>query len=193
MGIYIENANRVVIGGNLCNLNGTHGIYVNEGIPIISGNSCAGNTTRGIGSTATVTNGICSDNLLDGNNPNYTALGNLSGLDTNIMINPGGSGNEDGTFTRVRAFTSTDATPSVKNGKTFKTANAGATTITMFDDGVVGQEITVIFNDTNTTIDFTGTNLKGNVGVDFVGAVGDVMTGTFDGTNWYFNVQDNTP
>ena len=36
-------------------------------------------------------------------------------------------------------------------------------------------------------------NLKGNAGADFVGAAGDVMTGVFDGTNWYFNVQDNTP
>lgn len=89
-----------------------------------------------------------------------------------------------------------DTTPTVAVGgkkQAFKTQSTGATTITMFDDGVVGQEITVIFADANTTIDFTGTNLKGNGGVDFTGAVGDVMTGVFDGTNWYFQVHDNTP
>lgn len=89
-----------------------------------------------------------------------------------------------------------DSTPSVAVGgrrQSFKTQSTNPTTITMFDDGVSGQEITVIFNDANTTIDFTGTNLKGNGGVDFTGAVGDVMTGVFDGTNWYFQMSDNTP
>lgn len=89
-----------------------------------------------------------------------------------------------------------DSTPTVEVGgkrHTFKTQSKSLTRITAFDDGVVGQEITVIFNDDNTTIDFTGTTLKGNGGVDFTGAKGDVMTGVFDGTNWYFQVHDNTP
>lgn len=89
-----------------------------------------------------------------------------------------------------------DATPSVAVGgrrMSFKTQSAVPTTITAFDDGVIGQEITVLFADANTTIDFTGTTLKGNIGVDFAGAVGDIMTGIFDGTNWYFQVHDNTP
>jgi hypothetical protein len=191
-GINVVNCVSANIEGNHCNSNGTHGIHVDYGVYVIEGNTCRANTTRGIGTTVNTTDGTCAHNLLDGNNPNYTGNGNMKGLDTNIMINPGVTGNENGTFTRVRTFTSTDATPSVKNGKVFKTANAGATTITTFDDGVVGQEVTVIFNDTNTTIDFTGTNLKGNVGADFVGAVGDVMTGFFDGTDWFFQVQDNT-
>ncbi len=192
-GINVANCVSANIEGNHCNSNGTHGIHVDYGVYVIEGNSCRANTTRGIGTTANTTDGTCAHNLLDGNNPNYTGHGNMKGLDTNIMINPGVTGNEDGEYPRVRSFTSTDATPSVKNGKTFKTANDAPTTITMFDNGVAGQEITVIFNDTNTTIDFTGTNLKGNVGADFTGAAGDVMTGAFDGTNWYFNVQDNTP
>lgn len=86
--------------------------------------------------------------------------------------------------------------PSVAFGAkrhTFKTNNSNPTTIESFTGGYAGQEITVIFGDANTTIDFTGTSLKGNGGSDFTGAVGDVMTGVFDGTNWYFNVQDNTP
>lgn len=97
---------------------------------------------------------------------------------------------------RLPNLTLNDTTPSVAVGGkriSFKTQSTNPTTITMFDDGVVGQEITVLFEDANTTIDFTGTNLKGNVGVDFVGAVGDVMTCVFDGTNWLCQVHDNTP
>lgn len=97
---------------------------------------------------------------------------------------------------RMPNLTLNDATPSVAVGgrrQSFKTQSVNPTTITAFDDGAVGQEITVIFNDANTTVDFTGTTLKGNGGVDFTGAVGDVMTGVFDGTNWYFQVHDNTP
>ncbi len=52
-------------------------------------------------------------------------------------------------------FADADATPSVAGGgKVFITANTGATTITDFDDGRAGQEIVVIINDGNTTIDF---------------------------------------
>jgi hypothetical protein len=89
-------------------------------------------------------------------------------------------------------FTASDATPTVQGGNLFKTANALATTITAFDDGANGQEITVIINDANTTIDFTGTTLKGNAGVDWTPTTGDHMVCMFDGTNWYCNVSDNT-
>lgn len=76
---------------------------------------------------------------------------------------------------------------------TFITNNTNPTTISAFDNGFRGQEITVIFNDANTTIDFTSTTLKGNAGVDFTGAATDVMTCVYDGTNWYCQVHDNTP
>jgi hypothetical protein len=91
-----------------------------------------------------------------------------------------------------RAFTSLDATPSVKGGVCFKTANAGATTITDFDDGIDGQEITVVIDDANTTVDFTSTNLKGNAGADWTPAQYDHMVCTYDGTYWYCRVSDNT-
>jgi hypothetical protein len=90
-------------------------------------------------------------------------------------------------------FTASDATPSVSTGAVFKTANAVGTTITTFDDGVAGQSITVIISDNNTTIDFTGTTLKGNGGVNWSPAWGDHMKCVFDGTNWYCDVSDNTP
>ena len=53
---------------------------------------------------------------------------------------------------QIITFTDGDATPSVGKGTMFKTANTGATTITIFDDGYVGQEVTVLFADNNTTL-----------------------------------------
>lgn len=89
--------------------------------------------------------------------------------------------------------TSLDATPSVRGSEYLTTANGGATTITAFDDGVAGQSLLVKIGDANTTIDFSGTTLKGNAGVDWTPASGDSMRGTFDGTNWYFTTVDATP
>lgn len=63
----------------------------------------------------------------------------------------------------------------------------------MFDDGVNGQDIRVVFGDNNTEIDFTGTNLKGNGGVDWSPSSGDHMTCVFDGSSWYCDCHDNTP
>lgn len=92
----------------------------------------------------------------------------------------------------IQNFTDADATPSVAQGMYFKTANTGGTTITDFNDGFTGQVIKVIINDANTTIDFTGTNLKGNGGVDWTPGSGDHMTCIFDGTNYYCDISDNT-
>lgn len=90
------------------------------------------------------------------------------------------------------SFADGDATPDVSQGKVFKTANTGVTTITTFDGGVQGMVITVIIKDNQTTIDFTGTNLKGNVGVDWSPSNDDHMTCAYDGTDWFCDISDNT-
>lgn len=73
-------------------------------------------------------------------------------------------------------FAEDDATPSVLGGTLFVTANANATTITDFGDGVEGQEIVVLIGDAVTTIDFsTGTNITGNGGSDLTAAAGDTI------------------
>lgn len=95
-------------------------------------------------------------------------------------------------FDSFRTFTAQDATPSVKGTSNFKTANANPTTITMFDDGIDGQVIRVVINDADTTIDFSGTHLKGNAGVDWTPASGDWMECVFDGTDWFCSVHDTT-
>lgn len=95
----------------------------------------------------------------------------------------------------IKPFVDGDATPSIltSNDNTlFKTANTGSTTITDFDDGYAGQSIDVIIGDANTTIDFTASGLKGNVGANWSPTTGDHMTCVYDGTDWYCTVSDNT-
>ena len=87
-----------------------------------------------------------------------------------------GSGN---TFV---TFADGDATPSVATGNLFK-HHASTETITMFDNGLSGQIITVI-STAAITYDVTGTNLKGG-SADIATANGDVTQWCFDGTNWY--------
>jgi len=92
----------------------------------------------------------------------------------------------------VIAFGSSDTTPSVANGRLFKTNNFNAATIIRdFDEGFVGQEITVLIGDDNTTVDFTAGNLKGNGGSDWSPSQGDNMTCIYDGLNWYCDVNTN--
>lgn len=91
-----------------------------------------------------------------------------------------------------QTFTDADTTPDISGGRNFKTANSGATTITMLDGGTDGQTIRVVFGDSNTTIDFTGTNLKGNAGADWSPTQNDHMICTFDGTDWFCDISDNT-
>jgi hypothetical protein len=92
----------------------------------------------------------------------------------------------------VVTFDASDATPSVAAGTVFKTANASATTITMFDGGSAGQIIWVLINDNNTTIDFTGTNLEGNNGANWSPVSGDHLSAVFISPSWYCTVSNNT-
>lgn len=81
-------------------------------------------------------------------------------------------------------------TPSVGGARKFATANTAPTTITAFLEGKPGQEIIVKIGDANTTIDFTGTTLKGNAGANWSPGSGDFMRCTFDGTNWLCQITE---
>lgn len=78
-------------------------------------------------------------------------------------------------------FGATDATPSVATGNLFKTG--GMVMFTDFDDGIVGQIITIIAAHSG-MFDVTDTNLKGGT-TDISYASGDVTTWVYDGTYWY--------
>ena len=92
----------------------------------------------------------------------------------------------------IQTFAAGDATPSVLGHNLWKTGNSAATSITDFDNGRVGQVIRVIIKDVNTTIDFTGSGLKGNAGVDWSPTTNDHMTCVYDGTDWFCDISDNT-
>jgi hypothetical protein len=86
-------------------------------------------------------------------------------------------------------FTANDATPDVRSGENFKTANTAPTTITQFDlphaVSAIGKKIHVLIDDANTTVSFSGANLKGNGGVDWAPASqGDFLTATWTGSVW---------
>ena len=87
--------------------------------------------------------------------------------------------NTAGTF---GTFSASDTTPSVRDGNLWKT-HASSQTLTTFDDGVVGQIITVI-STAAVVYDVTGTTLKGGTS-DITTASGDVTNWVYDGTNWY--------
>jgi len=75
-----------------------------------------------------------------------------------------GHGHWDNTNTeRIPYFTDGDTTPSVAGSDVWRTANTGATTITDFDDGYIGQTIYIVVTDDVTKLDLTGTHLKNNL------------------------------
>ena len=93
-------------------------------------------------------------------------------------------------LSQLNDFASGDATPACRpDFDVYRTANATPTTITDFDGvsvgaGDVGRAITVMVNDANTTLDFSGSKLVGNEGVDWVASVGDTLHAVWDGTDW---------
>ncbi len=89
----------------------------------------------------------------------------------------------------IETFNDGATTPSVAGDQTFyKTANTAPTTLSDLLDGRSGQVVTIVFGDANTTVDFTGTNLIGNGGVDFVAELNEQMRCLYDGTNWFCDV-----
>lgn len=92
------------------------------------------------------------------------AVNNRLGYDLNVtgFVTAAIDGNGINTI-----FASGDATPSVAaRTRRYQTANATPTVITDFDDTVDGDDFFVLIADANTTLDFTGTNIRGNNGVD---------------------------
>lgn len=83
----------------------------------------------------------------------------------------------------IATFTNGDTTPSVLGASSFKTANAGATSITNFDDGYEGQVITIVAQDANTRIiNNANTVLVG--GIDYIMNNNDSVTLMLVGSKW---------
>lgn len=85
----------------------------------------------------------------------------------------------------VGTFTDLDTTPSVFGHKIWKT-NSSVVTITNFDDAYDGKELTIIFANSNVTIE-SNTFIKLASGVNFTGTADDILKVVYDRTNnvWY--------
>ena len=79
-------------------------------------------------------------------------------------------------------FIATDTTPSVKNHRKWIANNAGATTVTQFDDGQNGQEIKIL-GDGFTTV-ANNANIKTNTAANKLLAANKVYTFVKFGTLW---------
>ncbi|TSA53232.1 MAG: right-handed parallel beta-helix repeat-containing protein [Actinobacteria bacterium] len=150
----------VSMQSNMIRSNSTHGLHVTEvdvgsvTQSIVIGNNVTGNTTSDLRIDPT-------DVTIEGNIFNTT-----SGSSPNLY----------------KTFTNLDTTPSVSGRKFFRTNNTAPTTITMFDDGTPGQEITIYFADANTTIT-DGGNLK--LSAAFTSTADDTMQLVFTAGVWY--------
>lgn len=82
------------------------------------------------------------------------------------------------------SYTPADTTPTVLGQKFLSITNAGPVTITNLDDGHARQEITLLFNDANTTIQ-DGSNFQLSGGVNFVSTANDTLSLVKLGTVWY--------
>jgi len=153
-----ENMQDVQIIGNSCSNHSLGNIQVTSTSPatlngvVVSNNICR-DATAGIfiaeAIAGEITNAIVSNNVCLGSS---TVDLRLSLVDVVIAAN------KYGTQTDVLflTFTDADTSPSVKGRTFYQASNTGATTITTFDDGFVGQEITVFASNGNTTLGHGG-------------------------------------
>lgn len=116
----------------------------------------------------------------------------LAFFSTASAIPPGTFVSQGRTTTRLglnfqdwTAFTANDTTPDIYGETNFKTANTGSTTISDFDNGIVGDLITVYVNDGNTVFDFAGGTLYGNGGAAYTATQNDILQFMkVDATHW---------
>jgi hypothetical protein len=120
-------------------------------------------------------------------NPWVTSISSIGQTSHYTLIGGDGLGYPDfmapGSFITKKIGTlANDATPTVLNGNVWLTG--GTTTITDFDDGVTGQEITIIAEHSITITD--GTNIFLNGSANFVMAATDTLTLICKADNkWY--------
>jgi hypothetical protein len=139
--------------GNITQRDGD--IYGNTGTPAIIYGNCAYGAIHDI--TLSLQNGdgangqptIVEGTYNNGTNSIDTATKNNTYVDTYAIRSF-----KNGVLLPdlVTAFANASTTPSVSLGRIFKTANAGATTITNFTFGFVGKQFTLRAGDANTTI-----------------------------------------
>ncbi|MHA1348079.1 MAG: hypothetical protein ACTSO3_16880, partial [Candidatus Heimdallarchaeaceae archaeon] len=132
--------------------------------------------------------------------------GEINSCDDNIIATGGKSGNVKMTssetagdytvtgtnhYSAFSTLTDDSATPNVSASDRWLCSNSNPTTITSFPGGIAGDQKFIKFTNGNTTVDFSGTTLKGNHGVDVTFNSGEYLNMTFDGTNWDCTIYHN--
>lgn len=91
---------------------------------------------------------------------------------------------------RVVELADGETTPSAAGRDVLKTNNTTPTTITEITGGEDGQTIRLIFQDANTSVDFSSANMIGNSGSTLNAKDDEFMVCTYDEDNdvWYCDV-----
>jgi hypothetical protein len=192
-GLDLNDCIQLHVSGNLIKAAGVQGISVASSTDVlVEGNFIRDSALRGVHITSTVTRAMVQNNFVRGDNSAGTVglLLDANGTYTGNMVTNHAT-DYAGTWKDMRTLTPNSATPSVLFGHAFITANTGATTITNLTDGFDGQEVVVAIRDAVTTVDFTGSNMKGNGGVDWVAPLNGSMRCTYNRTlfTWFCMVQ----
>jgi hypothetical protein len=194
-GIFLEGGvvansypNRNTITGNVIIDPGYFHIYSVNG----SGNMFSGNVLSSVAVTPTDQNGIV---ITYSGSPTTFPTGNIIGNNSYVGIT--GRGTIDvnpstGVYCGINVYadqvlwvtaTNNSTTPSVKAAKHIILNNSSTTSITNLTDGYEGQEVTLYFNNGNTTITLANFFLQGFV--PFVGTQYDTLTVIKKGSNWF--------
>jgi parallel beta-helix repeat protein len=147
----------------------------------VCGNSIVDNAAYGIFAAETAY-GDMSGVVITGNTIKGHATQDIRSFVPKIIVGLNSYETESGIATS--AFTSTDTSPSVASRKDWLASNASATTITAFDDGVNGQEITIRATNGNTTIAHGGT-IVNNGSVNAVLPSNGVISYTRQSGTWF--------
>ena len=196
--IQVSSPTPVVIRNNV--VRSKNGIYFSAGTGhVVEGNNMTTSYGEALINTVNSASGIISRNNYFENGKHGTlrvfwgvGTGHTSHADTFKIVGDGVGQFEAGwtlsaarfVDSPVRTLGVNEATPSIIGGGTFETANTAATTITDFLRGAEGGRITILFTESNTTVQH-GTDIKLAGGANFVGTADDILQLVHIDGVWY--------
>jgi len=182
-GINVTAAKSVRLIGNVSNINGATGVFVDATYVSASSNFTQNNTARGvqIGATFTQDGSLVSHTATD-NGTDGILMGALLKMRDNLST--GNTSNYSGVVdaNNLFAINSGTATPNVKNARQCTMAASG-TPVTDFTGGSVDQTLYIRATGSRTITHGTPIQLQGSASFNMVS--GNVITLTRQGATWY--------
>jgi hypothetical protein len=120
--------------------------------------------------TINASNQLSRDLVIDGSGGPMVLVNFAAGVKTVINGIPPEACLNNGNQT----FVNNDTTPDVRTGNVWIAGNTSGTSITFFDGGIDGQQITIYFTNSNTTI-VHGASLRLAGGSNFIGTANDIL------------------